>query len=66
METSKFASRKFIISFLVLISYALLLVYKFIDPYIYQYLTIGTIGLYFTGNVTQDFLKDWVTAKLKT
>lgn len=50
---SKFASRKFGITAFVLLSAIGLLVSKYISADVWLTATYATIGLYFTGNVTE-------------
>ena len=52
---NKYLSRKFGLSAGLLISYLVLLTCNILSQEVYQYLTLGTLGLDLTGNVTQDF-----------
>jgi hypothetical protein len=50
---SKYASRKFGLTAFVILSSVAMVVFKVIDPSVWQTVTYATLGLYFTGNVTE-------------
>lgn len=57
MNTERFASRKFIAAFAVVLA-AVLLTFGIISPEIWSSFTTWVIGMYFTGNVAER----WVAA----
>jgi len=57
--TTRYASRKFILAMLSLASATWLVSTGAITPLVYQYVVLGTVGAYITGNVGQK----WLTQK---
>lgn len=54
---SRYASRKFILALLSLASVTWLVASGAITPVVYQYVVLGTVGAYITGNVGQKWLE---------
>ena len=57
MDDNTYSSRKFILATGVILAAIPLLVLHYISPEVYLTLTGSTLGLYFTGNVAESFLK---------
>lgn len=55
--TTRYASRKFILAMLSLASATWLVSSDAITPVVYQYVVLGTVGVYITGNVGQKWLE---------
>ena len=55
--TSRYASRKFILALLALASATWLVAAGLITPGVYQYVVLGTVGAYITGNVSQKWVE---------
>jgi hypothetical protein len=52
-QTNKYLSRKFLLTILGSIAWTVLLTFKLLPPEVYAYMSVFTLGLYFTGNVVQ-------------
>ena len=61
--TTRYASRKFILAMLSLASATWLVATGAITPAVYQYVVLGTVGAYITGNVGQKWLEAQATKK---
>jgi len=57
MTTNRYASRKFILAMLSLASATWLVSSGTITPGVYQYVVLGTVGVYITGNVSQKWVE---------
>jgi len=57
MTTNRYASRKFILAMLSLASATWLVSSGAITPGVYQYVVLGTVGVYITGNVSQKWVE---------
>jgi uncharacterized membrane protein YeaQ/YmgE (transglycosylase-associated protein family) len=55
--TSRYRSRKFILALLALVSATGLVAAGLITPGVYQYVVLGTVGAYITGNVSQKWVE---------
>lgn len=55
--TSRYRSRKFILALLALISATGLVAAGLITPGVFQYVVLGTVGAYITGNVSQKWVE---------
>lgn len=54
---SRYASRKFLLALLSLISATWLVATGAITPDVYKYVVLGTAGAYITGNVVQKWVE---------
>lgn len=57
MTTSRYASRKFLVTLLSLASTTWLVSIGAITPVVYQVVVLGTVGVYITGNVGQKWVE---------